>query len=128
VRSLLLALLYSVGAHGIMTLNDFKSIEGDKQMGIGSLPVQLGVRWRGACGLLPDGRCRRRWWWCCCWTWGARHALGVLALLAVQLGLMMAAFCATPRAGAGTAASGAAVRAGMMVSAFALRAGTGQAG
>jgi chlorophyll synthase len=25
-----------------MTLNDFKSIEGDRRMGIGSLPVQLG--------------------------------------------------------------------------------------
>lgn len=37
-----LALLYSVGAHGIMTLNDFKSVEGDRQMGIGSLPVKLG--------------------------------------------------------------------------------------
>jgi chlorophyll/bacteriochlorophyll a synthase len=37
-----LALLYSVGAHGIMTLNDFKAVEGDRQMGVGSLPVQLG--------------------------------------------------------------------------------------
>jgi chlorophyll synthase len=37
------ALLYSVGAHGIMTLNDFKSVEGDKRMGIDSLPVLLGV-------------------------------------------------------------------------------------
>jgi chlorophyll synthase len=42
-RCLALALLYSFGAHGIMTLNDFKSIEGDRQMGIGSLPVRLGV-------------------------------------------------------------------------------------
>jgi chlorophyll synthase len=39
---LLLALLFSVGAHGIMTLNDFKSIEGDKRSGIRSLPVQQG--------------------------------------------------------------------------------------
>ena len=43
-RSVLLALLYSIGAHGIMTLNDFKSIEGDKKMGINSLPVKLGVK------------------------------------------------------------------------------------
>jgi chlorophyll synthase len=43
-RSVLLALLYSLGAHGIMTLNDFKSIEGDKKMGILSLPVKLGVK------------------------------------------------------------------------------------
>jgi chlorophyll synthase len=38
-----IALLYSVGAHGIMTLNDFKSIDGDRAMGIRTLPVQLGV-------------------------------------------------------------------------------------
>ncbi len=38
----LLALLYSVGAHGIMTLNDFKAIEGDTRMGVRTLPVQLG--------------------------------------------------------------------------------------
>jgi len=43
-RSVVLALLYSLGAHGIMTLNDFKSIRGDTQMGVRSLPVQLGPR------------------------------------------------------------------------------------
>jgi chlorophyll synthase len=35
--------LYSFGAHGIMTLNDFKSVDGDRRMGVGSLPVRLGV-------------------------------------------------------------------------------------
>ena len=39
---LIIALLYSIGAHGIMTLNDFKSVEGDLKMGIRSLPAQLG--------------------------------------------------------------------------------------
>jgi chlorophyll synthase len=43
-RVIALALLYSLGAHGIMTLNDFKSVEGDQRMGVLSLPVQLGVR------------------------------------------------------------------------------------
>ncbi|MBM4214500.1 MAG: chlorophyll synthase ChlG [Gammaproteobacteria bacterium] len=38
-----LAILYSFGAHGIMTLNDFKSVQGDRRMGVGSLPVRLGV-------------------------------------------------------------------------------------
>jgi chlorophyll/bacteriochlorophyll a synthase len=38
-----LILLYSAGAHGIMTLNDFKAVEGDRQMGIASLPVTLGI-------------------------------------------------------------------------------------
>ncbi len=42
-RIIVVALLYSAGAHGIMTMNDFKSIEGDRQMGVDSLPVQLGV-------------------------------------------------------------------------------------
>ncbi len=36
------AALYSTGAHGIMILNDFKAVEGDRIMGIRSLPVQLG--------------------------------------------------------------------------------------
>jgi chlorophyll synthase len=40
---LIIAALYSAGAHGIMTLNDFKSIEGDLRMGVRSLPVQLGA-------------------------------------------------------------------------------------
>jgi chlorophyll/bacteriochlorophyll a synthase len=43
LRIVVLAVLYSVGAHGIMTLNDFKAIEGDRQLGIRSLPVQLGA-------------------------------------------------------------------------------------
>jgi len=37
-----LAGLYSVATIGIMVLNDFKSIEGDRVMGVASLPVQLG--------------------------------------------------------------------------------------
>ncbi len=45
---ILLALLYSIGAHGIMTLNDFKAIGGDQRLGIRTLPVQLG----------PDGAAR----------------------------------------------------------------------
>ena len=36
------AILYGIGAHGIMTLNDFKALEGDRQMGVNSLPVTLG--------------------------------------------------------------------------------------
>jgi chlorophyll synthase len=38
----IVAALYGLGAHGIMTLNDFKAIEGDRRFGIRSLPVQLG--------------------------------------------------------------------------------------
>ena len=41
------AAIYAFGAFGIMTLNDFKAVEGDKKMGINSLPVQLGFRTAG---------------------------------------------------------------------------------
>jgi chlorophyll synthase len=122
LQSLILAALYSAGAHGIMTLNDFKSIEGDQQMGIGSLPVRLGVQGaaRAAClimvlpqvaviGLLLD--------------WGQPwHALGIVGLLAAQA-LMMRRFLADPRRHA-LWYSGFGVPLyvlGMLVSAFALR-------
>ena len=80
-RSSLLAALYSVGAHGIMTLNDFKSVEGDRRMGIGSLPVRLGVdrAARVACLVMAAaaaGRRRR-----CCSPGAARSMPAIVALL-----------------------------------------------
>jgi chlorophyll synthase len=39
---ILVALLYGLGAHGIMTLNDFKALEGDRRTGVASLPATLG--------------------------------------------------------------------------------------
>lgn len=63
---ILVALIYSLGAHGIMTLNDFKSIEGDRQMGLGSLPARLG----------PDNACRLA-----CLIMAAAQAAIVLLLL-----------------------------------------------
>lgn len=128
LQSLILAALYSAGAHGIMTLNDFKSIEGDTRMGIGSLPVRLGAprAARVACwvmalpqvaviALLVD--------------WGQPlHAAGVAALLAGQLG-MMHRFLAAPRERAlWYSALGVPLYVlGMLVSAFALRAVQGAA-
>jgi chlorophyll/bacteriochlorophyll a synthase len=41
-ESVVIAMLYSFGAHGIMTVNDFKSMTGDTLMGIRSIPVQYG--------------------------------------------------------------------------------------
>ncbi|MEO0689934.1 MAG: chlorophyll synthase ChlG [Pseudomonadota bacterium] len=41
---LIVLVLYSVGAHGIMTLNDFKAVEGDRATGLKSLPVTMGVK------------------------------------------------------------------------------------
>jgi chlorophyll synthase len=120
-RSLSLALLYSLGAHGIMTLNDFKAVEGDRLMGVYSLPVQLGI----------DGAARTASWsmalpqigvigllfaWQQPW-----HGVGVLVLLLGQV-LMMRWFLRDPSQRA-LAYSGFGVPlfvAGMMVSAFAL--------
>ncbi len=42
-RIITLAALYSFGAIGIMILNDFKAIDGDRQMNILSVPVDLGA-------------------------------------------------------------------------------------
>ena len=121
-RSLTLAGLYSLGAHGIMTLNDFKSVEGDRQMGVASLPVQLGVNraahvasWTMA---VPQGVViALLWHWNC-----PLYAAGVAALLLAQ-GLMMRWFVASPSQRA-MYYSGFGVPlfvAGMMVSALALR-------
>jgi chlorophyll synthase len=41
-ENIVIAGLYAFGAHGIMTLNDFKALEGDRQHGVRSLPVVLG--------------------------------------------------------------------------------------
>lgn len=122
-RSLWLALLYSAGAHGIMTLNDFKSIEGDRRMGIGSLPVRLGVRRAAlvASGVMAVPQVAVI---ALLLHWGQpTHAAGVAALLAAQL-LMMRRFVAQPLARA-LWYSGFGVPLyvlGMLVSAFALRA------
>ncbi|MGC4405351.1 chlorophyll synthase ChlG [Methyloversatilis sp. MC4-4] len=123
LRSLLLAGLYSAGAHGIMTLNDFKSVDGDRRMGIASLPVQLGVARAGRVA---------------CWVmavpqvvvvallahWGApAHAALVGMLLGAQL-MLMSRLLDDPRARApwynGTGITLYVL--GMLVSAFALRA------
>lgn len=123
LRSLILAALYSAGAHGIMTLNDFKSIEGDARMGIGSLPVRLGVQRAAqvACVvmLLPQFAVVAL-----LLDWGqAPHAAGLVALVAAQV-LMMRRFLTAPRERA-LWLSGLGVPLfvlGMLVAAFALRA------
>lgn len=54
VQIIIVLLLYSIGAHGIMTLNDFKAVAGDAATGLRSLPVMLGIRravWV-ACGVM----------------------------------------------------------------------------
>ncbi len=84
-----LALLYGIGAHGIMTLNDFKAIQGDTELGVRTLPVQLGA----------DGAAR-----VACWVMAVPqlvviaimvalghpwHGLALAGLLVVQIALMV---------------------------------------
>ncbi|MEO0678912.1 MAG: UbiA family prenyltransferase, partial [Pseudomonadota bacterium] len=84
----LIAALYAAGAHGIMTLNDFKALEGDRRTGLASLPVTLG----------PERAARLA-----CWVmavpqvvvvalllaWGAPvHAAIVAAVMLAQLAAM----------------------------------------
>ncbi len=114
--------LYALGAHGIMTLNDFKAIEGDRATGVRSLPATLGPRRaaRIACfvmaapqviviGLLD--------YWDRPW-----QAMAIAALLALQL-WAMTVMLGDPKARApwyqGTGVT--LYVAGMMVAAFALR-------
>jgi chlorophyll/bacteriochlorophyll a synthase len=121
-RTLMLALLYSIGAHGIMTLNDFKSIEGDRQTGIGSLPVRLGALGaaRVACVmmLIPQMAVVAL-----LVQWGkAGQAFAIGALIAAQA-MLMWRFLADPIQRA-TWYSGFGVTLyviGMLVSAFAVR-------
>ncbi len=121
-RTLAVAALYSLGAHGIMTLNDFKSIDGDRRMGVRSLPVQLGADHAAevACVAmaLPQFVVAAL-----LTAWGAPlPALAVGTLLGVQL-LLMRRLLADPRKRApwynGTGVT--LYVAGMLVSAFALQ-------
>jgi len=43
-ETIALAIIFSLGAHGIMTLNDFKSVVGDNIRRVASIPVQLGEK------------------------------------------------------------------------------------
>ena len=121
-----IALLYGVGAHGIMTLNDFKSVEGDRRMDVRSLPVQLGeaAAARLACVVMA-------------WPQAAvvvllallgkpLHALGVALLLAAQFALMPR-LLRDPRGQAVwyNATGTTLYVAGMLVAAFALGSGAG---
>lgn len=119
---IVIAALYALGAHGIMTLNDFKALEGDRQMGVNSLPVTLG----------PDRAAK-----VACWimavpqvvvagllfTWGKPFfAAAILALIAAQI-WAMSRMLQDPKARApwynGTGV--AMYVSGMMIAAFALR-------
>jgi chlorophyll synthase len=121
-RILVLAALYSVGAHGIMTLNDFKSVEGDRRMGIGSLPVQLGVERaaRFACLVMALPQLVVV---ALLVAWGRPVHAALVALLLVAQVVLMARLLQSPRERAPwyNATGTSLYVLGMLVSAFALR-------
>jgi chlorophyll synthase len=121
-RILVLAGLYSVGAHGIMTLNDFKSVEGDLRTGIGSLPARLGVgaAARVACLVMAAPQVVVV---ALLAAWDRPfHAAAIAALLAAQLLLMTRLLEAPRERAAWYNATGTSLYVlGMLVGAFALR-------
>ncbi|MEQ6250778.1 chlorophyll synthase ChlG [Sulfitobacter sp. HNIBRBA3233] len=119
---LAVAVLYGLGAHGIMTLNDFKAVEGDRALGLASLPVTMGAdrAARVACVVMtvPQLAVIALLFW-----WGKPvHALAIAALLAGQ-GAAMRVLLRDPR-GNTPWYQGVGILlyiSGMMVAAFALR-------
>jgi chlorophyll synthase len=120
-RVILLAMLYSAGAHGIMTLNDFKSVEGDIKMGIGSLPVRLGIdnAARLACVVMAVPQAIVI---ALLLLWGrAWHAGVIVLLLLAQIELMLRLLKRPRERAAWYSATGVSLYViGMLVSAFAL--------
>ncbi len=117
-----ISLLYGLGAHGIMTINDFKAIEGDRQMGLRSLPVVQGPQVAAtiACTIMVTAQLVVIM---LLLIWGRpTHALLITAGLGVQIWAMRRWM--TDPAGLAPWFNGAAVGPyvlGMMVAAFALR-------
>lgn len=118
----IVALLYGIGAHGIMTLNDFKALEGDRQTGVNSLPVTLGPERaaQAACIVMAIPQLIII---ALLLVWDRPlHALGVLAVLIGQ-GLAMRVMLRDPKERAPWY-NGTGVLlyvSGMMISAFAIR-------
>ena len=117
-----LAGLYALGAHGIMTLNDFKALEGDRQHGVRSLPVVLGpeVAAKIACTVMGMAQLLVV---ALLVIWGAPwHALAVFAVLAVQVAAMRVLFRDPKGKAPWYNGTGVVLYVtGMMISAFAIR-------
>ena len=81
--------LYSFGAHGIMTLNDFKAVAGDRATGIRSLPATLGIvpAARIACIVMAVPQV---FVVALLWYWQHHLVAAIVAILLIaQLGLMV---------------------------------------
>lgn len=96
-RVLIVMALYSFGAHGIMTLNDFKAVEGDRATGLRSLPVVLGVgpAARVACVVMAVPQIIVVTLLA---GWGHRIAAGIVALLLIGQLMLMRRLLRDPRA------------------------------
>lgn len=120
-KIVLLAGLYSFGAHGIMTLNDFKAIAGDRETGVRSLPVQLGAERAAklACVVMALPQFAVVGF---LFAWGMPyHAAGVASLLVVQLFLMRRLLADPRRNAPWYNATGTTLYVfGMLISAFAV--------
>ena len=118
----IIALLYAFGAHGIMTLNDFKALEGDRQHGVRSLPVVLGpeVAARIACTVMAMAQAVVI---ALLLIWGKPwHALAVTVLLLAQMAAMKRLFRDPKKYAPWYNGTGIVFYvSGMMISAFALR-------
>jgi chlorophyll synthase len=123
LRTIVVAVLYSAGAHGIMTLNDFKSVDGDRATGIASLPVLLGVDRAGrlACVVMALAQVVVV---ALLLGWGRTWQAGAVALLLLLQVRLMVRLLASPRERAPwyNATGTTLYVLGMLVSAFALRA------
>ena len=121
-QTVTIALLYAFGAHGIMTLNDFKALEGDRLHGVRSLPVVLGpeVAARVACTVMGLAQVLVV---ALLLIWGAPyHAFGVAAVLLAQMFAMRVLFRDPKGKAPWYNGTGVVLYvAGMMISAFALR-------
>lgn len=117
-----IALLYALGAHGIMTLNDFKALEGDRQHGVRSLPVVLGpeVAARIACTVMAMAQALVV---ALLLVWGKPwHGLAVTLLLVAQCAAMRVLFRDPKGKAPWYNGTGVVLYVtGMMISAFALR-------
>jgi chlorophyll synthase len=118
----MIALLYALGAHGIMTLNDFKALEGDRQHGVRSLPVVLGpeVAARIACTTMVMAQAVVV---ALLLIWGAPyHALAVTGLVLAQMLAMRRLFRDPKKHAPWYNGTGVVFYvSGMMIAAFALR-------
>lgn len=117
-----MALLYAFGAHGIMTLNDFKALEGDRLHGVRSLPVTLGpeVAARVACMVMGVAQALVV---ALLLVWGRPwHALAVTVLLLAQFRAMKTLLKDPKGKAPWYSATGIGMYVtGMMITAFALR-------